>query len=489
LGRIHQTNPVARNLAAVELQVSLVGRTDLAGEIYRQLRRAILDGRLRSGDRLPPTRELARNLNVSRTTVTVAYDRLAGEGFVTSRIGAGTYVRHRKTQRAGRPRRAPGALRPRPVWDTIPLPVAFDASAQFDFRVGTPDTQLFPYQTWRRLMSQELHGPAAETAGYGDPAGHQGLREAIARHIGVSRGVQASADDVVVTNGTQQAIDVIGRALLNLGDRVAVEDPGYPPPRRLFQSLGSRVAGVPVDSEGLVVEAIPARTRLVYVTPSHQFPLGMPMSLERRLALLDWAERNDAGIIEDDYDSEFRFGGRPIEPLQTIDRSGRVIYVGSFSKTMLPALRLGFVVPPLSLRRALHGAKYVTDWHSAMPGQASLARFILQGAFAWHIRKMRMVYQARHARIGVLLAEHFAEHLDVVPSVAGLHLAAIARMASAEAIDTVVRRASALGVKVQPLSMFDVDSASRPGIVFGYGAIPTARIDEGMGLLRRCLDD
>ena len=163
----------------MELQVNLVGRTDLAGEIYRQLRRAILDGRLQSGDRLPPTRELARGLSVSRTTVTVAYDRLAGEGFVTSRIGAGTYVRHRTTQRAGRPRRAPGALRPRPVWDTIPLPLAFDGSADFDFRVGVPDAQLFPYQTWRRLMSQELQGPVPEMAGYGSPAGHQGLREAI----------------------------------------------------------------------------------------------------------------------------------------------------------------------------------------------------------------------------------------------------------------------------------------------------------------------
>jgi GntR family transcriptional regulator/MocR family aminotransferase len=338
----------------MEMHVSLVGRGDLTGEIYRQLRRAILDGRLPPGGRLPPTRELARRLSVSRTTVTVAYDRLVGEGFLTARVGAGTYVSDGLagvTRRAGR---AGGALRPRPVWDSVE-PFVFEREAEFDFRPGIPDARLVPYQTWRRLLARELN-PAAVGAGhYADPAGHLGLRRAIARHLGVARGVQATAEEVVVTNGTQQAVDIVARVLLAPGDRVAVEDPCYGPPRQLLQTLGARVTGVPVDDQGLVVDAIPPGTRLVCVTPSHQFPLGMAMSLPRRMALLAWAQRHHAAIVEDDYDSEFRYGGRPIEPLQTLDASGRVIYVGSFSKTMLATLRLGFVVAPASLRRPAGG--------------------------------------------------------------------------------------------------------------------------------------
>jgi GntR family transcriptional regulator/MocR family aminotransferase len=472
----------------MELHVSLVGRGDLSGEIYRQLRRAILDGRLPPGGRLPPTRELARRLNVSRTTVTVAYDRLLGEGFVTARVGAGTYISDGLAGVTHRARRADDALRPRPVWDTI-VPFVFEREAEFDFRPGLPDARLFPYQTWRRLLARELNPAAVGPGYYADPAGHLGLRQAIARHIGVARGVQATAEEVVVTNGTQQAVDIVARVLLAPGDRVAVEDPCYGPPRRLLQTLGARVAGVPVDDQGLIVDAIPPGTRLVYVTPSHQFPLGMPMSLPRRMALLGWARWQQAAIVEDDYDSEFRYGGRPIEPLQTLDTSGRVIYVGSFSKTMLPSLRLGFVVAPASLRNAVRAAKFVADWHTALPPQAALARFIEQGFFARHVRRMRAVYQARHQRIVEVLARQFAGLLEVVPSAAGLHLTAVARSASSRELDAVLRRASAAGVEVPPLSMYTVDTPAPPGLILGYGAIPTTRVTEGLRRLRRCFHD
>jgi GntR family transcriptional regulator/MocR family aminotransferase len=471
----------------MEMHVSLVGRGDLTGEIYRQLRRAILDGRLPPGGRLPPTRELARRLSVSRTTVAVAYDRLVGEGFLTARVGAGTYVSDGLAGVARRARRAGGALRPRPVWDSVE-PFVFEREAEFDFRPGIPDARLFPYQTWRRLLARELN-PAAVGAGhYADPAGHLGLRRAIARHLGVARGVQATAEEVVVTNGTQQAVDIVARVLLAPGDRVAVEDPCYGPPRQLLQTLGARVTGVPVDDQGLVVDAIPPGTRLVCVTPSHQFPLGMAMSLPRRMALLAWAQRHHAAIVEDDYDSEFRYGDRPIEPLQTLDASGRVIYVGSFSKTMLATLRLGFVVAPASLRDALRAAKRLSDWHTALPPQAALARFIEQGFFARHLRKMRAVYQARHQRIADTLAHRFARHLEVVPSAAGLHLTAVARTASSEELDTVLRRASAAGVELQSLSMYGVAAPAPPGLVLGYGANPTDRVDHGLDRLRRCFD-
>src|SRR6266545_7457567 len=274
---------------------------------------------------------------------------------LTSRIGkvgAGTFVStaipQQPSDRADSDSAA-GLLQPRAVWDTIPEPPNLAAvEPPFDFRPGMPDARMFPYETWRRLASRELRAAAVGTGAYGDPAGHAGLRAAIARHIGISRGVRADADNLIITNGIQQALDLIGRVLLDLGACVAVEDPGYPPPRALLASLGARVVPVPVDDDGLVVEALPDDARLVYCSPSHQFPLGMAMSLRRRMALLAWAARRGVAIVEDDYDSEFRFAGHPIEPLHSLDRDGRVIYVGSFSKSLLPSLRLGFLVAPPS---------------------------------------------------------------------------------------------------------------------------------------------
>jgi len=475
----------------MDFQVNLIGRKNLSGEIYRQIRNAIGDGRLRPGDCLPASRDLAQSLKVSRTTVTVAYDRLAGEGFVVSRIGAGTYVNNQllRTAKEEKKRRVDGSLRPRSVWDSIGVSRAFDKPARFDFRTGLPDASLFPHETWRRLVVRGLRTEAVAGGVYGEPAGHRGLREAIARYIGVSRGVQASADDITITSGAQQSLDLVARALLAPGDRVGVEDPGYHPPRFLFQSLGAVVQGVPVDNEGIVVDQLPRNARLVYVTPSHQYPLGVTMSLPRRLALLDWADHNNAAIIEDDYDSEFRFEGRPVEPLHTIDASGRVIYIGSFSKTLLPALRLGFVATPPSCTAAVHKAKYVTDWHTSMVLQVALAQFIEQGAFARHIRKVRRVYTARHETIVRILNRDFADFLEVIPAVAGLHVTALSRSASVDQISDVAVRASELGVQVQRLAKFALDGPPRAGLLFGYGAIPTTHIPEGLSLLRSCFVD
>jgi GntR family transcriptional regulator/MocR family aminotransferase len=403
-------------------------------------------------------------------------------------VGAGTFVNeHAAPARAETKKRATdGALRPRPIWEAVPLFTPFDRPAPFDFRTGLPDASLFPHDRWRRLMSRQLRSESARAGLYGEPAGHRGLREAIARHIGVARGVEASPDDVTITSGTQQALDVIARVLLAPGDGVAVEDPGYRPARWLFESLGARVVGVPVDSHGLVVDALPRHVRLVYVTPSHQYPLGVSMALPRRRALLAWAERHGAAIVEDDYDSEFRFGGRPIEPLQTLDTTGRVIYVGSFSKTMLPTLRLGFVVTPPSLSVAVHKAKLVADWHTSMPVQTALARFIDDGGFARHIRKMGSVYRTRHELLTRFLTHDLGEHLEVIPSAAGLHVTAVARRASADEIRSVRLRASAAGVELHELSRFALEALARPGLVLGYGAVPTASIEEGLRRLRDC---
>ena len=472
----------------MELHISLEGRHNLTGEIYRQLLHAIRDGRLRGGERLPPTRELANRLGVARMTVSLAYERLTGEGLLAPRVGAGTFVSEAVPRLKEHADPSTGPLRARRVWDGVPTALVrrlFARPAEFDFRTGIPDVSLFPMATWRRLTSREWTAPAQRFGVYGDPAGHDGLRRAIVRHVGMSRGVSARADDVIVTSGTQQALDLLARALLGPGEGVAVEDPGYPPAFWLFKALGARVTGVPVDREGIVVDALPRNVRLMYVTPSHQFPLGMTMSLSRRVALLSWARRNNAAIIEDDYDSEFRFGGRPIETLQSMDTTGRVIYVGSFSKSLLPSLRLGFIVTPPSLTNALCAVKYVTDWHTPLPFQAVLSHFIDEGGFARHVRKMRGIYQLRHSRIVDFVERELADLLEVMPSAVGLHVCAMARHASPAQIDGVVRRASASGVAVDPLAKYALGARGQAGLLIGYGAIATNRIEEGLRVLRR----
>ena len=476
-------------MSLVDLHVTLPVGPGRRRVIYEYLRDAVLEGYLRPGERLPASRELASRLEVSRATVLSAYDQLAGEGFVDTRLGAGTYVAELRAPQRRPPRSAAGqaaALCPGPAWEAIPVPTAFDRPAEFDFRTGLPDASLFPLATWRRHTSRALTAGEASIGVYAEPEGDPRLREAIGRHVALSRGVVAGPGSVIVTNGTQQAIDLVARVLAAPGDHVAVEDPGYEPVRRLFQSLGLRVTGVAVDRHGIVVEQIPPDAKLVYVTPSHQYPLGVVLSLQRRLALLDWARQAGAAVIEDDYDSEYRFGARPIDPLQTLDAHGRVIYVGSFSKTMLPTLRLGFLIAPPALRAALAAAKYVTDWHTALPIQNAMASFIDEGDFARHIRKMRSVYGHRHRLITTAISGAFGGHLEPVTSTVGIHIAAFAPRATAHDIDHLAEQASQRGVGIQRLASFAVTRPPMPGLVIGYGAIPTDRIPEGLHRLRNC---
>ncbi|MCU1228881.1 MAG: transcriptional regulator, GntR family [Acidobacteria bacterium] len=468
----------------MELHVHLEGRDELARQIYQQLRAAILSGRVARGEKLPPTRELARRLAVSRNTVSLAYEWLVAEGLLSGRSGAGSFVESDPVARASRPR-AGVPIRHRAVWDSIDAPPLREQAPRYDFGVGMPDAALFPYETWRRLLARQIRASKLN-AEYGDAAGHPKLRAGIARYVAVSRGVNASADDVIVTNGAQQAFDLIARVLLEPGMRVAVEEPGYPPPRQLFASLGARVAAIAVDDEGLDVDALPNDTRLVYVTPSHQFPLGLPMSPARRAALLAWAERRNAVIVEDDYDSEFRFGGRPLETLQAMDRAGRVIYVGSFSKSLLPSLRLGFLIAPPSLLAPLRAASYVAGWYAQWPAQLALASFIDEGLLARHVRKMRRVYAERHDRILQTLLTDFAKWLTPVPSVTGMHLAARLRRGGIRLERELAERAFANGVGFDRLSAYCTTGRGQPGLVLGYGAIATSRIDEGLRRLRDC---
>ncbi|BCJ45471.1 GntR family transcriptional regulator [Actinoplanes ianthinogenes] len=442
--------------------------------VYKALRAAVADGRLPAGHRLPASRVLAADLGVSRGSVAGAYERLVAEGHLTARVGAGTFVAAARAPRQP-PRSVPDPLRPRAGWTFDPVPTSGAGEPpRYDFRVGIPDASLFPFDTWRRMVGAELRLRANGPGTYADPYGHPALRAAIARYLGYARAVRATAGDVLVTNGAQHAFDLIGRVLLRPGDVVAMEEPGYPPARDLFTSLGARVAGVPVDADGLVVDELPAQARIVYVTPSHQFPLGAVLSMDRRQQLLEWARRRQSAIVEDDYDSEFRFGSRPLEPLRAMDRYGRVLYVGTFSKSMLPTIRTGFVLAPPGLREALAAARQLGDGHGQVAMQAALARFIDEGQLARHVRRARREYAARHARIVSKLGK--ISGLEVLPSAAGLHVTALLSRDLSEISDR------SLGI--EGLLRYGGD---RPGLVLGFGAVDPLLIDEGLAALAALL--
>jgi GntR family transcriptional regulator / MocR family aminotransferase len=470
----------------VDVVIELSGPGKGSGEktvlVYRALRAAIVDGRLPAGHRLPPSRALASDLGVARGSVATAYERLAAEGFLTARVGSGTFVAPLPATRP--PRRHPAdPLRPRAGWTFGPVPTSGEEPVpRYDFRSGIPDATLFPFDTWRRLVSAELRLRANGPGTYAAPAGHPALRAAIARSLGYGRSVRATADDVVVTNGTQHALDLIARVLLKPGDVVAVEEPGYPPAGRIFAAAGARVTGVPVDEDGLVVSALPGNARLVYTTPSHQFPLGGAMSLDRRRELLDWARGRPAAIVEDDYDSEFRFAARPLEPLYSLDTVGRVLYVGTFSKTMLPMLRTGFALLPPGLRDAVVAARQLSDGYGQMAVQAALARFIDEGQLARHVRRAGRAYGNRRSRIlGELTAQ---PSLRVLPSAAGLHVTAVLRDGTPADAARISAAAFAEGVAVEDLTPY---SATHAGFVFGFGAIDPALLGEGLAIFARLL--
>ena len=479
----------------MNVHVTLHGRHDLAGQIYRQLRAGVVDGRLAPGERLPSTRELATQLGVSRKTTLDVFERLISEGYLRTRTGDGTFVADEMTRLAPAPPRPAALQRADTLWDAIPdvLPITHAGpSPECDFAGGVTDKRLFPFDQWRRCVGHALRVQARGGGNYRDPAGEQELRLAVSRYLAFSRAVVSNWQEVVVTQGAQQALDLLARVALRPGDVVAVEDPGYPPARILFTAIGARVVSVPVDAEGLVVDALPADARMVYVTPSHQFPLGMPMSLERRLALLDWAQRHDAVIIEDDYDGEFRFEGRPMESLKSLDNTGVVAYVGTFSKTIFPELRVGYVIPPAPLATAIRKAKQVGDWHGCTMTQTALAKFMLDGYFAKHLRRMHKAYAARRRLLLDHLEQELSPWLAPLPAWAGIHLVAVLKSGdnadlATSAEQAMIARAATASVGLYGISGMFVGQPARAGILFGYGGIETTDIDKGMTRLARAL--
>jgi GntR family transcriptional regulator/MocR family aminotransferase len=475
---------------ALDIHITLHGRRDLTGQIYGQLRAGIIEGRLAANARLPSTRDLAAQLGVSRKTTLEVFDRLIAEGFLRTRAGDGTFVADGLARLPGaRPDPASARARAAGIWRAMPERMAMPmppagVTLDCDFKGGVTDKTLFPFDAWRRCLNQALRTQARAGGGvasYRDPAGEQELRLGIARYLGFSRAVACNWQDVIVTQGAQQALDLLARVVIQPGDVVAVEEPGYPPARALFAALGARIAHVPVDGEGIVVGRLPRNARLVYVTPSHQFPLGMPMSLDRRVELLEWASKRGAVIVEDDYDGEFRFEGRPVESLKSLDRAGLVAYVGTFSKTLFPDLRIGYAVPPATLREPLWNAKQIADCHSCMLTQTALGAFMLDGEYAKHLRRMHRAYAQRRTALLDHLTGDLAPLFEPLPAMAGIHL--VARLRDGWQEERVVAAAREASVGLYGIRPFYAGQAREQGMLFGYGGTSVETIERGMARL------
>jgi GntR family transcriptional regulator/MocR family aminotransferase len=466
-------------------------------QLYAAFRGAILAGRLPPGTILPSTRSIADDLRVSRNTGARAFEQLLAEGYVVGRVGSGTYVAEDlpeeclATRAGSEARSAPESAAPRLSVRGERLASAMQVlsaapGAGYPFRAGTPALDAFPYEVWSRLVAKRRNLPPREVLGWGDPAGYEPLRAAIADYLGAARGVRCDAEQVIVVAGSQQAIDVAARLLLDPGDAAWMEEPGYAGARASFLGAGLKVVPVPVDGEGLDVAAAIARApraRMAYVAPSHQFPLGGTMGLARRLALLEWAERAGAWIVEDDYDSEYRYAGRPLAALQGLDRGGRVIYLGTFSKVLFPALRLAYLVVPRRLAGAFRAARLL----DAAPTfeQMVLADFIAGGHFVRHIRRMRALYAARQAALVREAARSLGGRLRVEPSDAGMHLIGWLPEGADDA--AVARAAAERGVEVLPLSSFYACKPGRPGVLLGYACVNERDLAWGIARLARAL--
>jgi GntR family transcriptional regulator/MocR family aminotransferase len=456
----------------------------MTAQVYDQLRDAIVDGHLPAGSRLTPSRSLARDLRVSRATVADAYGRLVAEGYADGRRGGGTIVAEARSSPPPTPA-GTGSVRPTDEAAIVErYGTTFTTDARYDTTAGRVDADLFPLDAWRRCVRQTLLDRSA-LATYGDPGGSPELRRVLATWVTRSRGVVAHPDQVVATQGATQAIDLLGRALLRPGDVAAVEEPGYPPVATILASQGVQVVGIPVDHDGIVVDDLPDDARIVVVTPSHQYPLGCALSPERRLALLDWATTHDAAIVEDDYDSEFRYGRRPLEPLQRLDQTGRVVYVGTFSKILSPSLRMGFLVAPHGLVPTLVALRQATDFGPPHLIASALGTFIDEGHLDRHLRRARRVYAERHARLTDELDRQKPDAVSLLPTHAGLHLALAAPLAPAD--DELWARADTCGLAISTLRRTYRSGEPRAGVVLGFGALRTADVPEAVRLLLRCL--
>ena len=463
-------------------------------QIYQGIRSAILEGRLVRGQRLPSTRTLANELGVSRLPVLNAYDQLLHEGYLAGRVGAGTYVASSVEQSEGAWTSRLGSQRSRTSAGRHIAAVAAceaDASPKLGaFRVGLPALDQFPHKAWSRLVSRNARTLPIELMAYGQPGGHLPLRAAIAEYVRAARAVRCETGQVLMVGGSQMALRLCASVLLTSNDVVCVENPGYPGAWSALTATGAVLRGIPVDDGGVSVRALRAsrsQPRVLYVTPSHQYPLGVAMTASRRLELLDWARRHDAWIIEDDYDSEYRFTSRPLGALQGIDRSERVIYVGTFSKVLFPALRVGYLIVPERLRERFLQHRDALDLFSPTLYQAALSDFISQGHFARHVRRMRVTYHKRRDALVDSIQRVLGHRLQIVNADAGMHLCAWLQPRMDDV--AVAKRAAERGLSPIALSTCFAGSESQSGLVLGFGGSNEAAIARAVGVLSEVIDE
>jgi GntR family transcriptional regulator/MocR family aminotransferase len=483
--------------------------TPLYRWLYEELRSAILAGHLRPGARLPATRDLAAQYGLSRPTIVIAFEQLRSEGYVEGKVGSGTYVSETLPDELLQAPRAAGSMRaPRrrihlsdygrrlkalsqQTKRIIPVQAA---QIQFRparaFRAGQPALDAFPTTLWAQVAARRLRRVSASLLTGGDALGYRPLRQAVAEYLNTSRGVKCAPEQVLIISGVQQALDRTAHLLLDPGDRVWMEDPGYPRAALTFRAVGAEICPVSVDSEGLNLEAGQRRCprpRLVYVTPAHQFPLGVTMSLRRRLSLLEWARRSRVIIFEDDYDSEYRYSGRPIPSLQGLDRAGVVIFAGSFTDALFPALRLGYLVVPADMVDIFASAESVSTHHPPLIDQAILCDFISEGHFARHVRRMRELYAERLSVLVECTQQRLAGLLEIPPVEAGLRT--VGWLRSGISAERASQAAAKYEVEVLPLSRYAYGRPSRNGLVLGFAAVDSRELRRGVEQLGRALEE
>jgi len=482
--------------------VQLEGKGPLNQRLYRGLRRAILDGAFPPGSRLPSTRGLARDLGLSRNVVLLAFGQLLIEGYAEGRGGAGTFVsttlpdpqlmHRRRAKGQAADARPPLSSHARRVLALAPLPAVGRpprAGLLYDFRYGVPAIVEFPQQTWSRLVARRSRTMSISTLRYGRALGYLPLRQAIADYATRTRGVAATVDQVVIVNGSQQALDLIARVLIDRGDRIVIEEPAYLSARQVFQAAGARLLPVPVDEHGIDVSRLPRRggVRLAYVTPSHQFPLGGVLPVTRRLELLRWANDSAAMIVEDDYDSEFWYDGRPVEAIQGLDSTGRVIYVGTFSKVLFPSLRLGYLIVPASRVPALAALKFLIDRHAAVFEQEVLSDFMAEGHFDRHVRRARARNAARRAAMLAAFRDTLGDRTEIVGENAGIHMVVWLRDVAVTHMDRLIARAADRNVGIYSVAPFYLRPPRTAGLLLGYAGLTEQEIRDGVRLLGQAI--
>ncbi len=486
--------------ATLTLAIDADGPEPAYIQLYGQVRGLILSGRLKAGSRLPSTRALALEIGVSRTTTIAAYEQLTAEGYLESRVGAGAYVAELLPESVlsgrdpDRVQSSESCLPAHRKLEQAKVPQSNLDVAPRAFNPGLPEEREFPINEWQRLVARNHRRLRPDILFARHPGGFRPLREAIAEHLGSMRGLLCSADQVIVTSGAREACDLIARVLIEPDDQVWIEDPNYPIVVEALQANGAGVVPVPVDGEGFDFHRaleLEAQAKLAFVTPSRQYPLGTTLSLSRRLALIDWAARDAGWVVEDDFDSEYRYAGRPLASLMTLDEAGRVIYLGSFSKVMFWGLRLGWLVVPPALVEAFLKAQSDYGSLASIVAQPALAEFISTGRFAAHIRKMRKLYAARQRHLVAEINRVCADLLVTTPQDGGMHLVAKFSPDVPECLTdfAICKSAAERGLGVRPLSRFYKAANPQRGLVIGYACVDESEITAGVEVLAGILSD